>query len=72
MINKYSQVIGDGIASSFKILHNLNTKDVIIQLFYTDNGAAVMADIGIVDNNTVYVNVGAPLTNGELKVVVIG
>ena len=69
--NSYSELIGDGNATSFTVFHDLGTLDVIVQLVETVNYETVFADVQRSTINAVSVNFSsAPLSN-EIKVLII-
>lgn len=55
----YAENIGDGATTSFTITHNLNTKDVIVQVVEIATGEAINVDIARDTVNTVVVNFGS-------------
>ena len=71
---KFTKEIGDGVALKHSVVHNLNTRDVIVQVSTaTAPYEVVEADITIKDNNTIEVETATPIqANAKLKVVVIG
>lgn len=71
---KFTKEIGDGVALKHAVVHNLNTRDVIVQVSTAVAPYEVVeADITIKDNNTIEVETATPIqANTKLKVVVIG
>lgn len=71
---KFTKEIGDGTALKHSVTHNLNTRDVIVQVSTaTAPYEVVEADITIKDTNTIEVETATPVqANAKLKVVVIG
>ena len=71
---KFTKEIGDGVALKHAVAHNLNTRDVIVQVSTANAPYEVVeADITIKDNNTIEVETATPVqANAKLKVVVIG
>lgn len=71
--HKYKEVIGDGVATEHTISHELGTRDVVVSI--RRNVApydVVMADIEIVDDNSVLIRTATPMASEAFKVVVIG
>jgi hypothetical protein len=69
---KFSQSIGDGTATSFVVAHNLNSADVVIEVFAVDGGATVIPNTARIDANTIRLEFGNPPATDEYRVVVIG
>ena len=71
---KFTKEIGDSTALKHSVIHNLNTRDVIVQVSTANAPYEVVeADITIKDNNTIEVETATPVQdNAKLKVVVIG
>lgn len=69
---RYSQTYGDGAATSYTITHNLNTLDVIVQVFLVADGVQAEVDVVHATVNTVtLIHATAPASNAY-KVVVLG
>ena len=70
---KYAITIGDGSSVQFTVTHNLNTKDVTVQIFENNSSyAQVEADVEHTSDNFVKINfASAPLSN-EYRVVIVG
>lgn len=70
---KFSSTVGDGSATSIAVVHNLNTRDVEVQVY---SAAApydtVYAEVQRTDVNTVTVLFGQAPTSGQYRVVVMG
>ncbi len=70
---KYVQNIGDGIATSIVVTHNLGTTDVCIEVYETASPfAKVYPDVLHTSTNTITLNFGLAPTASQYKVVVIG
>lgn len=70
---KASATIGDGSATAFNVVHNLNTTDPMVVVHEAGGGKnAVIADWAITDANTVTVTFGTAPTTGQYRVTVIG
>lgn len=73
LIQRFTQTIGNGSATSFTINHALGVQDVIVQIYR--NGSpfdVVLADIELTDANNVTVRFAVAPTSNQFKVVVIG
>jgi len=66
--NKRSFIIGNGIDTEYIVSHNLNTKDVIISL-YDSNNEVVLAAVKNINNNQTLISLRSPISN--IKVVII-
>jgi hypothetical protein len=69
---RYATSIGDTSATSFTITHNLNSLDVIVQVYTNSDGSEVMADISRTGVNTVSVTVASAPSSNQYRVVVVG
>lgn len=68
---KYVQPVGDGSAKSYSIVHNMGTKDVIVQVSTADTYEIVYANIAIADENTITLNfANAPATDAYRVIVI--
>lgn len=65
--------IGDGTATSFVLTHNLNTRDVTVQVAEKGSPyAIVIADVALTSVNTVTVTFAAAPTVDQYRAVIIG
>lgn len=72
---KHSITIGDGIATQFNIIHNMNTRDAMVTIRETNSPyAMVYADVQYLDVNTVRIIVSDNMipTAGQYTVTIIG
>lgn len=70
---KHAETIGDGVATEHTVTHNLNTRDVVVNLY--ENNApfeAILADVEVTDVNSVLIRTAQAVEQDALKVVVIG
>lgn len=71
VVTKYATNVGDGVATSFTVTHNLNTRDVIVGIY--DNAspyAEVVADVEHATTNTITVIFSTAPTTDKYRVVV--
>ena len=68
---KYLDVIGDGSALEYTVEHNLNTKDIIIQISDAETFEVVYANIKIKDENNVDVRFEKAPAADAYRVIVI-
>jgi hypothetical protein len=68
---KYATSIGNGVLSSFTVIHNLNSTDIIVQIWEVATKALVDADIAYVDANNITVSFTTAPTANQYRVVVI-
>ena len=70
---KVSANIGDGSAATAVVTHNLNTRDLQVQLFETASPyAQVFTDVELTSVNTLTLTFSVPPTNGQYRVVIVG
>jgi hypothetical protein len=69
---KYAASVGDGIALTYTVTHNLNTQDVQVEVYEVSSGQTVYADVSRTDSNTVSVGFSTPPSSGQYRVVVVG
>lgn len=73
LTNKFTIAIGNGIATSFAIPHNLNTRDAMVSIRETGNNyAMVLAEVRFTDVNTVTIITAEPPTSNQYTVTIIG
>ena len=66
----YSEAIGDGSATAINVDHDLNSLDVIVQLYDTSSGDTVYADVVRTSVNRVTVTFSSAPSTGDIKVLV--
>jgi hypothetical protein len=69
---KYSALIGDGTLTSYPVTHNLNTRDVTVEVYDVLNYATVETDIVRTSENVVTISFAVAPSAGSYKVVVVG
>lgn len=72
-LSKYSTTVGDGSSTTLTVTHNLNTRDVIVQVYRTASPYDEV-DVGVerYDANTVKLYFASAPASGAYTVVVIG
>lgn len=65
----YSQTL-TGVLTSYTVTHNLNSNDVIVELYEVATGETVFADITRTSVNAITVGFGVAPTSGQYRVVV--
>lgn len=69
-VTTYSATVGNGSSTTLSVVHNFNTKDVMVEVYDTSNDNTVYTNVVRLDANTVNIVTNtAPLSNG-LRVVV--
>ena len=68
---KIEFTIGDGVETEFILDHNLGTKFVIVQVFYTESGEGVEVGVHRFDENNVKVSFSNPPLENEFSAVII-
>lgn len=70
---KYSEEIGDGVATEITVNHSLNSKDVVVSVAESKAPySIVLTDVEITDENSVLIRTSKPAESKALKVTVIG
>lgn len=70
----YSEIVGDGIHTHFRINHNLASRDAIVAVYDKDSGSRVPAQITKSDANSVEIETGrftrlsTSITLGPLRI----
>lgn len=70
LAKRYTTVIGDGIATSYEVVHGLNTDDVNVFLKDTAFKQQVMAQVVIADSSKVVITTNSPVNTGAITVTV--
>lgn len=71
-VSKFATTVGDGLALTYTVTHNLNTRDVVVGLYTNTGGAEVLATVVHATVNTVTVTFAIPPLLNQYRVVVIG
>ena len=71
--DKFSQAVGNGVATSFELTHNLNTRDVVVSIRESGSPyAQVYTDVEMTTVNIITVKFAVAPTSGQYTVTVIG
>lgn len=71
-MGRFADDVGDGAATSFNVDHNLNSLDVIVQVYRNSDGVEVIADVTRSTVNRVVVSFAVAPTSDQFRVVVVG
>lgn len=69
---KHAATIGDGVATSIAVTHNLGSTDVIVQVFEIATGEQVWTDIVRTSANVATLSFATAPANASLRVVILG
>ena len=69
-VGAYSQLVGDGVNTTFTVTHNLGSARVLVQLYDYASGAQVITDVSIVNATQISVSFTLPPTTNQYLVVV--
>jgi hypothetical protein len=71
--HKFATTIGNGILTSFDIAHNLNTRDIVVQVYSVSTGGLLTpATVTIQSVNVVRLTFLLAVANGGNRVVIVG
>lgn len=62
--------VGDGVAVAFELIHNFNTKDVLVEVYDNSSFFTVVTDVERPTNNAVRINVNQPPSTDQYRVVI--
>lgn len=66
----YKQSIGGASLTSFDLDHNLNTKDVIVQAYFTSNGETVEVGVERSTVDKVVIKINEPVASNSIRVLI--
>ena len=72
LARKVTKTVGNGVDTSFTLVHAFNTREVMIQVFDAANYDTVIADTVRTDANTVTISFSVAPSSSAFTVVVIG
>lgn len=73
MTQKFAMSIGDGVATSFIVNHNFDTRDVVVEVYDAATWTTVFAQVVRTDENNVTVDFNVPPPAADAyRVVVVG
>ena len=67
---QYAASIGNGVATSYTVTHNLNSQDVIVQLYDVSSFDTVIADVVRTTVDVVTVDFSTAPTTNDIRVLV--
>ncbi len=70
VVRKFAANVGDGTSTTVTVPHNLNTRDVIVELYSTATYETVFAEVVRTDLNNIALTFGTAPANGAYRVVV--
>lgn len=68
---EYNQTIGNGVDKSFTIPHNLNSRDVIVEIYDANTSTQVFATVNFLSENSVSVSFSFAIPQNSYRVVVM-
>lgn len=68
---KFAASVGNGVATSYAITHNLNSTDVEVEIFEVSSGETVYADVVRTSANVVTVSFAAAPTSNQYRVIIM-
>jgi hypothetical protein len=71
-VKKFSVAIGDGSATTYTVTHNLNSLDVVINVYRVTGGGTVIVDTDRTSANAAQITFASAPATGAYRVVVIG
>lgn len=73
LIQRFTQIVGNGSNTSFTVNHALGVQDVIVQVYRNSSPFdVVLADVELTDANNVTVRFAVAPSSNQFKVVVLG
>lgn len=72
LARKVAKTIGNGVDTSFTLVHDWDTRDVVVQVFDASTYDTVIADVVRTDEDTVTITFSTAPSSNAFRVVVIG
>jgi len=72
LARKVTKAVGNGVDTSFTLVHAFNTREVMVQVYDSANYDTVIADVVRTDANTVTVSFNVAPSSSAYTIVVIG
>ena len=69
---KYAANIGNGTSTTIKVTHNLGTEDITVTVREVSSKQVVVADVQIVDGNSINILFASAPASNTYRVVVTG
>ena len=70
-ISSYITTLGDNINTSFTVIHNLNSENIIVQFRNSTTGEQLYIDNNIIDANTITVTTSTVFNINDLQVFIL-
>ena len=70
-IHGYTANIGDGLNTTYTIVHNLGTRNVVVSCYEVSTGYEVELGVRVLDENRVLVESNPAPSNNSLKVIIM-
>lgn len=70
IVNGYAETLGDGTETSFSITHNLNSNDIIVNIYKLSTGESVQCDVLRTSVNEISVDATPAPASNDLRVLI--
>lgn len=70
IVNGYAETVGDGSATTFTITHNLNSKDIMVNIYKVDTGECVTCNVARTTVNAISVGAFPAPSSNNLRVLI--
>lgn len=71
LVDGFAVNVGDGVASTYTVTHNMGTLDVMVEVFNNTGGETVFTDVTRPNSNDVVVSFGAAVPSNAYRVLVL-
>jgi hypothetical protein len=71
LVDGFAQNVGDGVASTYAVVHNFSTLDVLVEVFNNSTGESVFTGVARTDSNTVTLTFGAAVPSNAYRVLIL-